>query len=188
MQVQVLAVLGSLSGIFYPSRVQVAISVAKLANLDLVRSTAPCSKYYDVESWKRIGGSWVGSASGSSSNRLQLAFAHRLLHKQHCPLRLAICHRALHYDHSRNSLGLSAIYAVCDAAARWSRILRPRGSRADECTLLRRTSYAMPGWRLSSCCVGSEHGCIQAKGVLQVTLGLIEVSGQSEPISDAAEH
>ena len=185
-----MAVLGSLSGIFYPSRVQFAISVAKLANLDLVRNAAPCNKYYDVECWKQIGGSWFGSASGSSSNRLQLAFAHRLLHKQRRPLRLANCHRALHYDHSRNSLGLSAMYTACDAAAHWSRILRPRGSRADECTLLRRTSYAMPGWCRSSCCVcsdSSEHGCIQAKGVLQVTLGLIEVSGRSE-ISDAAEH
>ena len=175
-----MAVLGSLSGISYPSRVQVLISVAKLANLDLVRSAATCNKLYDVESWKRIGGSCFGSVSGSSSNRLQFAFAHRLLHKQHRPLRLANCHRALHYDHPRNSLGLSAIYAVCDAAARWSRILRPHGSRADECTLLRRTSYAMPGWRRSSCCVCSEHGCIQAKDVLQVTLGLIEVSGRSD--------
>ena len=40
MQVQVLATLGSLSGISYPSRVQAVISVAKLANLDLVRSAS----------------------------------------------------------------------------------------------------------------------------------------------------
>jgi hypothetical protein len=51
VQVQVLAVLGSLSGISYPSRIQVLISVAKLANLDLVRSAATCNKLYDVESW-----------------------------------------------------------------------------------------------------------------------------------------
>jgi hypothetical protein len=38
LQLQVLATLGSLSGISYPSHVQEAISVAKLANLDLVRS------------------------------------------------------------------------------------------------------------------------------------------------------
>ena len=57
MQVQVLAVLGNLAGISYPDRVHVLISVAKLANLDLVRSAAPCNKHYDVESRKRIGGS-----------------------------------------------------------------------------------------------------------------------------------
>ena len=51
LQLQVLAALGSLSGISYPSRVQVMISVAKLANLDLVRSAATCNKLYDVESW-----------------------------------------------------------------------------------------------------------------------------------------
>jgi hypothetical protein len=40
-QLQVLAMLGSLSAISFPSRVQSAISIANLANLDLVSSTAP---------------------------------------------------------------------------------------------------------------------------------------------------
>ncbi len=158
MQVQVLAALGSLSGISYPDRVQVLISVAKLANLDLVRSAAPCNKRNDVESRRRIGGSWFGSASGSSSNGLQLTFAHRLLHKQHRPLRLANCNRALRCGHSIDSLELAAGCSVCDAASRWTRILRPRGSRADECTLLRCTPHAMPGGRRSPCCICSEHG------------------------------
>ncbi len=37
MQLQVLAMLGSLSGIAYPTRVETLISVARLANFDLVR-------------------------------------------------------------------------------------------------------------------------------------------------------
>lgn len=40
MQLQVLAMLGSLSGIAYPTRVETLISVARLANLDLVRIAA----------------------------------------------------------------------------------------------------------------------------------------------------
>jgi hypothetical protein len=40
MQLQVLAMLGSLSGIAYPTRVASLISVARLANLDLVRFAA----------------------------------------------------------------------------------------------------------------------------------------------------
>jgi hypothetical protein len=36
-QLQVLAMLGSMPGISYPSHVQSAINIAKLANLDLVR-------------------------------------------------------------------------------------------------------------------------------------------------------
>ena len=135
-----------------------------------------------------VGHGLVRLPSGSSPNGLHRTFAHRLLRKRHRPLRLANCNRALRRGHSINSLELAAGYSVCDAASRWTRILRPRGSRADECTLLRCTPHAMPGWRRSPCCVCSEHGCIQAKGVLQVTIGLIEVSGRSEPISDAIEH
>ena len=160
MQVQVLATLGSLSGISYPSRVQAAISVAKLANLDLVRSARTLQQAFRCAVLKtdRIGGLWLRSASGSSSNGLQLTFAHRLLHKQHRSFPLADGHRALHHGHSRNSLELAAGVSVCDAATRWSRILRPCGSRADECTLLRCTPYAMPGWRRSSCCICAELG------------------------------
>jgi hypothetical protein len=40
-QLQVLAMLGSLSAISFPSRIESAISIANLANLDLVSSTAP---------------------------------------------------------------------------------------------------------------------------------------------------
>jgi hypothetical protein len=50
MQLQVLATLGSLSGVVYPSRVQAAINLAKLANLDLVRSAAPGNKHAGEES------------------------------------------------------------------------------------------------------------------------------------------
>jgi hypothetical protein len=39
-QLQVLATLGSMSGIAYPARIQTTIGVAKLSNLDLVRSCA----------------------------------------------------------------------------------------------------------------------------------------------------
>jgi hypothetical protein len=158
LQVQVLAALGSLSGISYPDRVQELISVAKLANLDLVRSAAPCNKHEDVESWKRIGGSSFGFTSGSSSNGLHRTFAHQLLHKQHRPLRLANCHRALRCGHSITSWEVAAGYSISDAASRWTRILRTRGSQADECTLLRCTPHAMPGWRRSPCCICSEHG------------------------------
>ena len=139
-----------------------------------------------MRTWKRIGGSWFGSASGSSPNGLPLTLAHRLLHKQHCPLRLANCHRALRSDHSRNTLVPAAGYSVCEAAARWSCIFRPCGSRADERTLLRCTSNAMPG--LAPFIPLLRAGLNSSKGVLQVTLGLIEVSGRSEPISDAIEH
>ena len=51
LQLQVLATLSSLSGISYPSHVQEAISVAKLANLDLVRS----AEHLHVSARKRIG-------------------------------------------------------------------------------------------------------------------------------------
>ena len=153
-----MAALGSLSGISYPDGVQVLISVAKLANLDLVRSAAPCNKHNDVEARKRIGGSWFGSASGSSSNGLQPTFAHRLLHENHCHLCLANDHHALRCCHQIDSLEPAASYSVCDAASRCTCILRPGCSRADECTLLRCTSYAMRGWLSSSFCNCYKHG------------------------------
>ncbi len=45
---QILALLGSLSGISWPSKIQDALSISKLANLDLVLSTAPFSGHGSV--------------------------------------------------------------------------------------------------------------------------------------------
>ena len=98
------------------------------------------------------------SASESSSYGLQPTFARRLLHEKHCHLCLANGHHAQRCGHSRSSSGHVASFSVCDAASRWTRILRPRGSRADECTLLRCTSYVMRGWRHSSYFICSKHG------------------------------
>jgi hypothetical protein len=148
MQVQVLATLGSLSGISYPSRVQAAISVAKLANLDLVRSARTLQLAFRCAVLKtdRIGGLWLRSASGSSSNGLQLTFAHRLLHKQHYALRPAHGHRVLRLGHSRIAMGLAASPIFRVATARRSRLLRPHGPGADKFTVLGCTSHATPTW------------------------------------------
>jgi hypothetical protein len=58
-QLQVLAMLGSMPGISYPSRVQSAINIAKLANLDLVRRVAPQTRMSRFDN--RLGFSWCGS-------------------------------------------------------------------------------------------------------------------------------
>ena len=143
MQVQVLATLGSLSGISYPSRIQAAISVAKLANLDLVRSARTVQQAFRC-SLNSSAQAWFGSAPGSSSSGLHCTFAHRLLHEQHFALRLADGHRALQCGHSRIGLGLATSCIVRDATARRSRLLRPCGPRADKRTVLRCKSYTIP--------------------------------------------
>ena len=136
-QVQVLATLGSLSGISYPSRVQAVIGVAKLANLDLVRSASTVQQAFRCRLEPELDvRAWLRSSSGSTSSGLQRAIAQRLLHKQHCALPLADGPRALHCGHSRIDLGLAADSIVHDAMARRSRLLRPRSPQADECIVL----------------------------------------------------
>ena len=60
LQLQVLAILGSLPGISYPPHVEGAISVAKLANLDLVRTAALFPVRPRVHVWSK---SWIGLPS-----------------------------------------------------------------------------------------------------------------------------
>ena len=77
MQLQILAVFASLSGISFPSRVQLMISIAQLANLDLVRSAAPCTKTHDADletdRWVlvwfrfRVFSEWIASHARAST-------------------------------------------------------------------------------------------------------------------------
>jgi hypothetical protein len=90
MQLQVLAMLGSLSGIAYPTRVASLISVARLANLDLVRFAAlPQGPPTSISTVKGLV-----SGAGATSSGMQPAFTHRLLHHQRRPLRLVVLYIA----------------------------------------------------------------------------------------------
>ena len=60
-QLQVLATLGSMPGISYPWRLQSGINIAKLANLDLVRSAAPRLRMLSFEP-STVGWTARGSA------------------------------------------------------------------------------------------------------------------------------
>ena len=125
MQLQVLAMLGSLSGIAYPTRVASLISVARLANLDLVRFAAlPQGPPTSISTVKGLV-----SGAGATSSGMQPAFTHRLLHHQRRPLRLARGYRAVHCGHQALFVALEAGCVVRKAAAGRKRLLRSQSAR-----------------------------------------------------------
>lgn len=120
-QVQILAMFGSLRGISWPSRIQQALSICKLANLDLVRGTAS-TEHCNCRAPPETDSS--GIAAGSSSFGLQSSRANQVLYVQLSHFCVACDVPMQRSRLSRTPLGRKAGSALRMAEAQGSRLFR----------------------------------------------------------------
>ena len=120
-QVQILAMFSSLRGISWPSRIQQALSICKLANLDLVRGTAS-TQHCNCRAPPETDSS--GIAAGSSSFGLQSSRANQVLYVQLSHFCVACDVPMQRSRLSRTPLGRKAGSALRVAEAQGSRLFR----------------------------------------------------------------